>query len=223
MKKPVIAITGPDRGATGPRFLVAWAIRRYGGIPLQLRPGDEERAQRYQGVVITGGHDIDPVLYAAEPEVKPRYDGARDRLESAVIDHALSHGLPLLGICRGAQLLNVRCGGNLFQDLRSRRKLTSHRRTVLPLKTLCVEPDSHLARLLGRQRARINSLHNQAINRVGDGLVISARDLDQIPQAIEAPGRSFVVGVQWHPEFLLFLPRQRRLFQALLAAAQESL
>ena len=117
----------------------------------------------------------------------------------------------------------MRCGGNLFQDLRSRRKLTSHRRTVLPLKTLCVEPDSHLARLLGRQRARINSLHNQAINRVGDGLVISARDLDQIPQAIEAPGRSFVIGVQWHPEFLLFLPRQRRLFQALLAAAQESL
>lgn len=221
MSKPVIAITGPARGAAGPRFLVAWAIRHYGGVPLQLRPGDEEHKHDYDGVVITGGHDIDPVLYAAEPEVKPRYDSARDRLETATIDHALSQGLPLLGICRGAQLLNVRCGGNLFQDLRSRRKLTSNRRTLLPLKTLCLAPDSHLARLLGVERGKINSLHNQAIDQVGDGLVISARDLDHIPQAIEAPGRSFVIGVQWHPEFLLFLQRQRRLFQALVSAAKE--
>lgn len=221
MRKPVIAITGPTRGAAAPRFLVARAVRHYGGIPLQLKPGDEQRNRRYQGVIITGGHDIDPVLYAAEPEVRPRYDSARDRLEAAVIDRALSRGLPLLGICRGAQLLNVRCGGNLFQDLRLRRKLTSNRRTLLPLKTLCLDPDSHLARLLGVERGKINSLHNQAIDQVGEGLVVSARDLDNIPQAIEAPGRRFVMGVQWHPEFLLFIRRQRRLFQALVTAARE--
>ena len=221
MNRPRIAITGPRRGAFGPRFLVARAIRYYGGVPVQLGPGDERRLPRYDGVVVTGGHDIDPVLYAAEPEVKPRYDTARDALETAVIDDALHRGLPLLGICRGAQLLNVRCGGNLFQDLRSRRKLTSHRRTILPLKTLCVDAGSHLARLLGAQHARINSLHNQAINQLGEGLVVSARDLDQITQAVEAPGRRFVMGVQWHPEFLLFLPRQRRLFKALVSAARE--
>ena len=78
-----------------------------------------------------------------------------------------------------------------------------------------------LARLLGVQRARINSLHNQAINQLGEGLVVSARDLEQITQAIEAPGRRFVMGVQWHPEFLLFLPSQRRLFKALVSAARE--
>lgn len=221
MSKPVIAITGPSKGAAGPRFLVAQAIRYYGGEPLQLKPGDEKRNQSYQGVVVTGGHDIDPVLYAAEPEVKPKYDAARDTLESAIIDDALARELPLLGICRGAQLLNVRCGGDLFQDLKSRRKLTSNRRTLLPLKTLCLETDSHLARLLGVERGKINSLHNQAIDKVGEGLVISARDLDHITQAIEAPGRRFVIGVQWHPEFLLFMRRQRRLFQALVTAARE--
>ncbi|MEH6567095.1 MAG: gamma-glutamyl-gamma-aminobutyrate hydrolase family protein [Halopseudomonas sp.] len=221
MSKPVIAITGPTKGAIGPRFLVAQAVRFYGGVPLQLRPGDETREQQYQGVVVTGGHDIDPVLYAAEPEVHPKYDAERDKLEASIIDAALARELPLLGICRGAQLLNVRCGGNLFQDLKSRRKLTSNRRTLLPLKTLCLAPDSHLARLLGVERGKINSLHNQAIDQVGDGLVISARDLDNIAQAIEAPGRRFVMGVQWHPEFLLFMRRQRRLFQALVTAARE--
>jgi hypothetical protein len=88
------------------------------------------------GVVVSGGHDIDPVLYAEAPEIHPRYDPERDALESAVIDRALARGLPLLGICRGAQLLNVRLGGSLFQELRSRRVHTSNRRTILPLKTL---------------------------------------------------------------------------------------
>ena len=85
MAGPVIAITGPRRGAVGPRTLAALAIRLYGGRPLQLRPGDEQRRHEYQGVVVTGGHDIEPVLYAAEPEVEPNYDTARDALETAVI------------------------------------------------------------------------------------------------------------------------------------------
>lgn len=217
----VVAVTGPRRGAFGPRFLVACAVRWYGARALQVRPGDDLNQLQYDAVVVTGGHDIDPVLYAAEPEVRPQYDAERDALEMAVIDDALSRNLPLLGICRGAQLLNARRGGNLFQDLKSHRKLTSNRRTLLPLKTLCLEPDSHLARLLGVERGKINSLHNQAIDQVGEGLVISARDLDNITQAIEAPGRRFLLGVQWHPEFLLFMRRQRRLFKALVTAARE--
>ncbi|HDZ57895.1 MAG TPA: gamma-glutamyl-gamma-aminobutyrate hydrolase family protein [Pseudomonas xinjiangensis] len=220
MTRPVIAITGPSRGAFGPRFLVALAVRLYGGHPLQVRPGDPISSLAYDGVVVTGGHDIDPVLYAAEPEVHPKYDAERDALESAVIDDALARHLPLLGICRGAQLLNVRRGGNLFQDLKSRRKLTSNRRTLLPLKTLVIEKNSHLGSLLGTRRCKINSLHNQAIDEVGTDLVISGRDLDGIVQAIEDLGHPFLVGVQWHPEFLLPLQRQRQIFKSLLAACR---
>lgn len=220
MARPIIAITGPARRAHGPRWCVALAVWLYGGIPLQVRPGDDWSALDYHGVVVTGGHDIDPVLYAAEAEVEPRHDRARDALEMAVIHDALQRDLPLLGICRGAQLLNVCRGGSLFQDLRPRRRLTSHRRTVLPLKTLCMDDDTRLARLLGPANIKINSLHNQAIDRLGDELRVAAHDLDGIVQAVEDPGARFLIGVQWHPEFLILFRRQRRLFKALVACAR---
>jgi putative glutamine amidotransferase len=185
------------------------------------RPRSDLDLDRVDGVVVTGGHDVDPVLYAAAPEVKPKYDPARDALESAVIDRALAIGLPLLGICRGAQLLNVRLGGSLFQELRSRRRHTCNRWTILPLKTLRLEPGTRLHRLFRRPRARINSLHNQGIDRLGDGLVVAGRDLDDIVQAVEMPTRPFVLGVQWHPEFLFYQAKQRRLFRGLVKQARQ--
>jgi putative glutamine amidotransferase len=220
MSKTVVAITGPRRGAFGPRFMVSCAVRWFGATPLHIRPGDDIQTLHYDAVVVTGGHDIDPVMYAQEPQVHPRYDPERDTLESAVIDDALVRGLPLLGICRGAQLLNARRGGNLFQDLKSQRKLTSNRRTILPLKTLLTEPGTHLASVLQTDRCRVNSLHNQAIDRVGTGLQVSGHDLDGIIQAVEDPSRAFLVGVQWHPEFLILISRQRRLFGELIKAAR---
>lgn len=220
-RRPRIAITGPQRGALGPRLLVALAVRLYGGRPVQVRPDAPAAADGCDGVVVTGGHDIDPVLYAAEPQVEPRYDRERDALESGVIRDALRRRIPLLGICRGAQLLNVCRGGTLFQDLRPQRRQTSNRRTVLPLKTLEVPAGTQLAGLIGDGRCRINSLHNQAIDRLGDGLQVCGRDLDGIVQAVEYPEHGFAVGVQWHPEFLLFMRRDRALFRALVARARE--
>jgi len=219
---PIIAITGPERGAVGPRTLVSLAVRFYGARPLHLRPSHiDQHSRDYQGVIITGGHDVNPVLYAAEPEVEPRHDEARDALESGIIDDALARNLPLLGICRGAQLLNVRLGGSLFQELKSRRKKTSNHWTVLPFKTLNVEPRTLLADIMGPGRCRINSLHNQAIDRTGQGLRISGTDLDGITQAIEDREReALLLGVQWHPEFLLLMRRHRALFRALVESAR---
>jgi putative glutamine amidotransferase len=222
-RTPLIAVTGPSRGGLAPRLLVALALRLAGARTLQMtprRPREDIGIEGVDGVVVTGGHDIDPVLYAAAPEVHPKYDPERDALESAVIDRALARGLPLLGICRGAQLLNVRLGGNLFQELRSRRRHTSNRWTIFPLKTLCIEAGTRLARLFAAERGKINSLHNQGIDRIGDGLVVAGRDLDGIVQAIESPDQPFLMGVQWHPEFLLYSRRQRALFRALVDTAR---
>ena len=195
-------------------------VRLYGARVVQLRPSDGARDFDYDGVVVTGGHDVDPVLYAAEPEVEPNHDPARDAFESALIDEALRRRVPLLGICRGAQLLNVRLGGSLFQELASRRQRTSNRWTVLPLKTLLVEEGTRLAMCLGSGSHKINSLHNQAVNRVGGALQVSGRDLDGIVQAVEDPDYSYLIGVQWHPEFLILLRSQRRLFKSLVAHAR---
>lgn len=216
MAHPIIAITGPEKGAFGPRFLVALAVRLYGGQPLQLRPSQKPEDYAFDGVVVTGGHDINPVLYADRPEVEPRYDPARDKLEMAVIDLALTQNLPVLGICRGAQLMNIYRGGTLYQKLHDQREKTSHRWTILPLKTLCIHPQTWLAEFMGSQTVRINSLHNQAIKETGAGFKVSGTDLDGIVQAIEDPNYGFLIGVQWHPEFLLLIKRQRRLFKALI-------
>jgi putative glutamine amidotransferase len=217
--RPLIAVTGPDRGAFAPRRLVGLAVRLAGGRTLPLSPSRNARPEPLDGLVVTGGHDIEPVLYAQAPEVEARWDQARDAFESFMIDEALDQGLPILGICRGAQLLNVRLGGSLFQELGSRRVHTSNQRTLLPLKTLLVEPGTRLHALFGVERARINSLHNQGIDRLGQGLLVCGRDLDGIVQAVECPERGFVLGVQWHPEMLLWSARQRRLFRALVASA----
>jgi putative glutamine amidotransferase len=197
------------------------ALLLSGGRPAHLRPGDPLDTAALDGVVITGGHDVEPVLYKAAAEVEGRYDPDRDAFESRIIDHALQDRTPLLGICRGAQLLNVRLGGSLFQDLRRHRRMTSNRRTLLPLKTLCLERGTRLAAWLQTDRTRINSLHNQSIDRLGTGLRIAGRDLDDIVQAVEHPERPFLLGVQWHPEFLAYLPRQFRLFRHLVCAARE--
>jgi putative glutamine amidotransferase len=220
--RPLIAVTGPRRGGVAPRRLVHVAVLLAGGRVVHLTPARPESPESYQGVIVTGGHDIEPVLYAQESEIHPRYDPERDAFESRVIDGALQRRLPLLGICRGAQLLNVRLGGNLHQELRSLRQRTSNRWTILPLKTLIAEPGSRLNGLLGASHARINSLHNQGIDHLGRGLTVSGRDLDGIVQAVENPRWDFLIGVQWHPEFLLFSSRQRRLFAALVSAAVQA-
>lgn len=197
------------------------ALAICGARPLHLRPGDVADTSPLDGVIITGGHDVEPTLYKAAAEVKGRYEPERDAFEAEIIDCALRDGTPLLGICRGAQLLNVRLGGSLFQDLRGRRRKTSKRRTLLPLKTLSVVEDSRLQRILAARRLKINSLHNQGIDRVGLGLDVCGRDLDDIVQAVEQPQRPFLLGVQWHPEFLIYSSPQRRLFAALVDAARD--
>ncbi len=148
-------------------------------------------------------------------------DAARDRMEIEILKRVLDGDVPVLGICRGAQLLNVVLGGSLHTDLRRIRQHTSNRRTPLPRKTLLVEPETRLADLMGKPRMRINSLHHQAISELGKGLVVSGRDLDGIVQAVEQPGERFMMGVQWHPEYLPYYSSQRGIFKALCQAAQQ--
>lgn len=219
-RKPRIGITGPARGSTGPRFCIAVCVRLAGGRPVQLRPGDDDTLDGFDGFVISGGHDVEPVLYKRAAEVRGNYDPERDRFESAVIYGALDQDQPLLGICRGAQLLNVCRGGSLFQNLSAMHGNATRRRTILPLKDIRLVPGSRLAEIIGRARLRVNSLHNQSVDIPGAGLSIVATDERDVVQAIEDPQATFCAGVQWHPEFLLYQAATWRLFRALVRCAR---
>jgi putative glutamine amidotransferase len=125
----------------------------------------------------------------------------------------------LLGICRGAQLINVVLGGTLHQDIRPPRKRTYNRPGLLPTKQVRVAPDSTLAGICGRTHLRVNSLHHQAIKEPGRDLQVVGRDLDEITQAVESSAGRTIIGVQWHPEYLFYLPAQFGLFRWLLRRA----
>lgn len=148
-----------------------------------------------------------------------RIDHARDRLETTLLAGAIRRRRPVLGICRGMQLLNVVCGGTLVRDIRPLYVEEAYVRSVWPRKDVRIEPASRLNGMLGRSQCRVNSLHRQAIRDLGADLRAVAWETSGIVQAIEGTHPTLVLGLQWHPEFLPQLESQRRLFDAFVTAA----
>lgn len=151
-----------------------------------------------------------------------REDKGRDDLEFPLVKHAVAHHIPVLGICRGAQLLNVALGGTLYQDISTFYVERPQLHTVLPKVRISIDRQSQLWRIFRRRSARVNALHHQAVKDLGRGLKVTARDSNGIVEAIEKPGRAFCVGVQWHPEFLPHFHSQRLLFRNLVCAARKA-
>lgn len=143
-------------------------------------------------------------------------DAARDELELALLSRAIELGRPVLGICRGAQLLNVHCGGTLFQDLAGFYVETPQVFSVLPRKNVSVVERTRLAEAIGAGRCRVNALHRQAVRDLGGSLRVAACEANGVVQAIEHVALPLVVGVQWHPEYIPQHRRQRALFSALV-------
>jgi len=200
------------------------ALRLSGASATLLTPAKDLRAlDRLDGVVLGGGSDIDPARYREEPAVETRYDSARDEFELRALEHAVGAGIPVLGICRGAQLLNVFLGGTLHQSLQEAVPGFRPRRMIFARKGIVIDEGTRLHDIMQTTNLRVNSLHKQGVSRLGDGLRVAARDDLGVVQAIEGDGGShrFLVGVQWHPEYLLGSRSQRRLFRSLVRAASQ--
>lgn len=174
--------------------------------------------QGMSGLMLTGGGDVDPALYGEARHVETEDpDGERDAEEMELLREALALDLPVLAICRGLQVLNVYQGGTLVQHLpTSARHVRRDGERSAPAHEVRIEPDTLLSEIVGSPTAQVNSRHHQAIGVLGKGLRVSARDVeDGIIEAVELPGRSFVLAVQWHPEDQApCAPEQFRIFES---------
>lgn len=218
--RPLVVVTGADK-----RFAAGWWSTRLQLALVGLRawhvtPANPELPEQVSGFIIGGGDDIDPEHYGESGDAGATYDKHRDALEMEIVGRALDRRLPLLGICRGAQLINVFMKGSLHADLRPQRVRTPNRNSVFPIKAVNLDPGSRLADIYQVNRLRVNSLHNQAVNRVADTLRDVAWDADNFIQAVEFRQPEFVIGVQWHPEYMLWSFRQRLLFRAFAEAVR---
>jgi putative glutamine amidotransferase len=201
------------------------AVIRAGGAPVLLPPRPEaaDAVDRPDALVLAGGPDIDPDRYGAERHPltgPPRRE--RDAAELAVLHRALAVGIPVLGVCRGIQMLNTALGGTLRQHLPDALGHTGHNPTpgVFGAVDVALEPGSRVRTALGAA-VRVQCHHHQGLDRLGDDLVVTGLAGDGTIEAVEMSGRRFVVGVQWHPEQDAD-PDDRGLFAALVAAARDS-
>lgn len=224
MARPLIAVTRPVSGDRLPFAAVAAGVWLAGGRAVRITERDAKLGEHFHGLVVSGGTDIYPELYNQPPKPHYRYDYGRDDLERQWLSRAEEEGLPVLGICRGAQLINVVRGGTLHMDVSK-----AYEKARYPSGTLArifyrkrahIERGSKLHSIVGLESVRINSLHTQAIDRLGSHLVGTAREANGVIQCIEDPRLPFFMGVQFHPEYLVYSKYYRRLFRALLAAAR---
>ncbi len=195
------------------------------GIPLKDIPA---LVDNFDGFVFTGGGDLDPTLFGEESHEKVEgINPQHDAFELALMRKVLARDLPLLAICRGMQTLNVACGGNLFLDIASQLPQASkhdwwgnYERDKL-VHTVKIEPQSKLAEILKGSEAQTNSLHHQAVKEPGEGLTAVAWAEDDVIEAIEHTEKRFVIGVQWHPEWLQNQEPMRALYRTFVEACRE--
>lgn len=235
LRRPVIGLTSSAHEISigGEPYAIRYtpaalddAVLAAGGLPIHLPilSGDQiaQALSLVDGIVLAGGCDVDPELYDAtrlDPRPVPDYDPPRDAAERALIDAVLVDPTPVLGVCRGLQILNVHLGGSLIDDNGHHYQ---HVPMAGPTHRLVIEPGSRLAGIVDSTSIQVNSIHNQAIGRLGSELVVTARSDDDVIEAIElARDDSWIVAVQWHPEAMApDHEPQRRLFGALVEQAR---
>jgi putative glutamine amidotransferase len=203
-----VGVTYRDAGKVVP---YEKALREVGIEPVLIHPGDSEPIEGLDGLLLTGGTDVNAKLFRQEPhEANDKPDDERDAMEQRLLESALDQDLPVLAICRGMQLFNVVHGGTIAQHVEGHRQPG-----VDEAHPIGVEAGTRLAQAIGPGPHLVNSRHHQIVDQTGDGLRVTARSEEGYPEALERDDKKFAVAVQWHPEDLVENHEEaRRLFQA---------
>lgn len=219
--KAVVVVTGSTRGSRTAWMTSRFLLRLFGVRARFFHPGSWDALAGMEALLITGGIDIDPSTYEGEhhPAIT-KSDPERDRMELALLERAHHEKLPIMGICRGMQLINLFYGGTLYPHIHDLDLAYPHPHTPLPLREVMIEPKSRLHTMLRSSKVRVNALHHQAVEKPGEGLRVAAHDQNRIVQAIEGVGERFVLGLQWHPEFIPYAWHSRTIFHAFAEAAK---
>jgi putative glutamine amidotransferase len=238
MTSPLIGITTRN-GETGANDAVILrrtyvdAIVAAGGAPVLIPSGLPAQGwrilyERLDGILLSGGGDIDPAHYgmSRRPGLALEIDPARDEIELGLARAAAADGKPFLGICRGAQLFNVALGGSLYLDIPTdlpqagKHNFSSETERSLVAHEVQIDPQARLAGIVGETKLQVNSLHHQGVREVAAELRAVAHAPDGVVEGLELPGHPFGLAVQWHPECIPDQPASRRLFQAFVEACQ---
>lgn len=214
-----IGISGPARRSLAHR-LISFALRLHGARTHFIRPGSKVDVALLDGLVLSGGTHVHPSRYDQTPQVTAHYDPRRDETDVHLLSRAEQLNIPVLGICRGAQFINVFRGGSLCQNVTPLRRNTRHRPLLLPMQTVKIVSDSRLGQVMRQPVIGANRIHSQSIRKLGKQLRVVALDNDLFVQAIENTTGQWLMGIQWHPEYLLYHGGHRRIFSHFVQAAE---
>lgn len=223
-RKPTIGITKPDN-EDFLAFSAFWlAVKLAGGRPVVLTAeGGGYKAAKIDGLLLGGGKDVFPGLYHQSPKEEYTYDRERDEMEVFWARKAREEQIPVLGICRGAQLLNVVCGGTLHMSVKEAYEDAHYPDGFLHhafyRKSIDVKAGTLLGKITNRKTLKVNSIHKQAIADLGEGIEVNATEKNGVIQAISLNDHPFFLGIQFHPEFLIYRSVFRDIFKRLVKAA----
>ena len=208
-----VIITGSNKGSRLAWSFINILINDNTIKPIFISPNSKVVPTSFDGLTLSGGADINPKLYnqIVHKSVK-KIEPKRDYLELKLLDIALKKSIPTLGICRGMQLINIFFGGTLIQHINDLKLPTPHSNTILPIKRVEILKGTKLYKIVNKSTIYVNSIHHQAINKVGKNLRVNAFDKNKIIEGIESIDKKFLIGVQWHPEYIFYKKESRKLF-----------